>query len=275
MHRLWVGPTLVFSVIQCRDRLRREQEKGSRQKKGQGCIVALREEGREGQIEAHEKRTMKPWKDCHPSLFSSFSQSQYRSRRIYCFSSHTALIVHLLIAPRVVLQWEVSGDGVSWFLTVFTVHGARLHLHGNQTETNEAARWISPIHLCKCLCALHCTSCDYWKNIQKPSWPFRSITKATWVFCVTMSTCSVGVTCLQLQLMGFVLPIRQTNVFMVQRTVYVRPIFNLPDKANAHYKHSMHTAATSQSRQCRQMLCQCLAGGSCQLWMQSPSGYPV
>lgn len=187
-------------------------------KKRSGCLVALREEGREGQIEAHEKRSKKPWKDCHPSLFSSFSQSQYRSRRIYCFSSHTALIVHPLIAPRVVLQWEVSGDGVSWFLTVFTVHGARLHLQGNQTETNEAARWISPIHLCKCLCALHCTSCDYWKNIQKPSWPFRSITKATRFFFVWQCLHVVWVwPAYSYNSWDFVLPIQQTNVFMVQK----------------------------------------------------------
>lgn len=64
---LWVGPTLVSRVILCRQVDR--ETSGSRQRRsGMSCSPNI-EEGRGGMQKEEEKRSMKPWKDCHPSPF--------------------------------------------------------------------------------------------------------------------------------------------------------------------------------------------------------------
>lgn len=124
-----------------------------------------------------KKGSMKPWKDSHPSLFllllRSSSQSQYRSRRIHCLSrpiQHSCTLIWLCSLWEQ-CEWCYSGKyqgtwSHGFWQTVFTVHGARLHLQGNQTETNEAARWISPIHLCE---VFVCTALPVMWPLQKHS----------------------------------------------------------------------------------------------------------
>lgn len=111
-------------------------------------------------------------KDATPRLFSDSSQSPNRSRRMHCFSlAPFNTLTHCsdcAVGERV--EWCYTGKwqgmwSQGFWQTVFTVHSAHLHLLGNQTETNEAARWIIPIHLGKCLCALCCPSCDHYKSI--------------------------------------------------------------------------------------------------------------
>lgn len=149
-------------------------------RKGQGCLVALtgRMGGRGGGNAGTWKKEYEAMKSL-PLLLSSLPPHSLSIEvggftvSLALFNTHTALIVQPLRTLWVVLQWEVSGDVVSWFLTD-SIHCSRCssHLQGNQTETNEAARWISPIHLCKCSCARHRPSCDHRKNAWKPSWIF-------------------------------------------------------------------------------------------------------
>lgn len=138
---------------------------------------------------------------------------------------------------------------------------ALVSISRNQAETNEAARCIRPIHV------LVCTALPMMWPLQKHldntlnqvcNNSFLGDSVSVWcgrdLFIVTTD-----------RIFFFFTSMTLPNVFVVQWIVYARPIFNLPDKANRHNRHSMHTATTSQSRRCRQSLCQCLAGGSCQL----------
>lgn len=113
-----VGETnTCFRVILCIDRWGGPRRKGAG-RKGQGCLVALAQGkgGKRGENRGAWKKAYEATKTAAPPFFSS-SSSFSLSLQPYSTLSHTALIVQLLRALRVVLQWEVSGDVVSCFLT--------------------------------------------------------------------------------------------------------------------------------------------------------------
>lgn len=111
-------------------------------------------------------RSLPTWKDCHNSSLSS-----NRSRRMHCSSLPPFnTITHCSdCAVREWAEWCYTGKRGMWsqgfWQTAFTVRSAHLRSLGNPAETNEAARWISPIHLG--LCALWClSSCDHCNNLD-------------------------------------------------------------------------------------------------------------
>lgn len=111
------------------------------------------------------------------SLFSDSSQSSNRSRRMHCSSILPFnTITHCSdCAAREWVEWCYTGKRGMWsrgfWQTTLTVHSAHCRSLGNQAEANEAARWISPIHLGKCLCALWClSSCDHCKKNSDNTW---------------------------------------------------------------------------------------------------------
>ncbi len=186
-------------------------------RKGQGCLVALtRGKGRWGGGDTGVWK-----KTAAPPFFSSSPQSQYRSRKIHCLSSpystlaHTALIVQPLRALWVVLQWEVSGDVVSWFLTD-SIHCSRRSSpspgepNGDQwgSEMNQSYSFEQ---------VLVCTALSVMWPLQKHSETLPTVSvynKGNIGFCVAVSTCSVGVIICSYKWRYFFLPLRQTAVFL-------------------------------------------------------------
>lgn len=165
--------TLAFLGSSVQRQVEEGTETGSRQKRsGMSCrLNTVEGRGRGGAhkkeaVGSHEKTATPPF------FFSSSysSQSQCRSKRMFCLSSHTALIVQRLRALRMVLQWQVSGDTASCFLSdsiqlfMVLVSISRGTKQRPMRQPDE-----SVLFMCA---SVHCAACDRCKKT------FRSISTA-------------------------------------------------------------------------------------------------